>query len=70
MRKTGESSTLHFLLSAECLQKVFVSIHNSNSDHHVLCMARGVNEGQAWIGGVLKGWVGEVPTSLETGSSL
>nr|XP_025868744.1 proteoglycan 3 [Vulpes vulpes] len=39
-----------------CYRGSLISIHNYNLDYRILCTARGVNQGQVWIGGRLSGW--------------
>uniref|UniRef100_A0A8C0QT09 Proteoglycan 3, pro eosinophil major basic protein 2 n=1 Tax=Canis lupus dingo TaxID=286419 RepID=A0A8C0QT09_CANLU len=38
-----------------CYRGSLISIHNYNLDYCILCTARGVNQGQVWIGGRLSG---------------
>ncbi|XP_035885341.1 proteoglycan 3-like isoform X2 [Phyllostomus discolor] len=39
-----------------CYRGHLASIHNYRVNHHLQCLTRGINQGQVWIGGVVRYW--------------
>lgn len=63
LRKTRVNSLPHFFflqrICKRCYRGNLISIHSYNFNYRIQCLTSGINQGQIWIGGIIRGRVSE-----------